>query len=94
MADDHTQFSFAEIAVAIFEAARDQTFSTTRAYVVAAGLPPSRGIEDTIDNMQRRADLLAEGNRIMKALIDHEAEIRRIIGRTPLKIVGKVSEAS
>jgi hypothetical protein len=87
-----TQASFDDFAVAAFEAARNQSYSNENAFILAARLPESPGIEHIIKDMMNRAEMLGELNKLLKAMAPHEAEIRRIIGRTELRAVvgGKI----
>lgn len=93
-----TQASFAEIAVGLLEFMLHQRklnkFADEFSGEVRSLGIETPGLDDHLAQLKWREDMLAEGFAMFKAMSEHEAEIRRIIGRSPLKIVGKVSEAS
>lgn len=75
--------SFAEIAVELLLAARDEARSIEDAELLAARLPESLGVKYSIDLMRMRAKAIGEAHSFFKAVSEHEAEILKRYGLAP-----------
>lgn len=85
------QASFGDIAVGLLEFLMHQRnlnrFADEFSSEVRALGIETPGLDDAVAKLKWREDMLAEGFAMFKAMSEHEAEIRRIIGRRPIKAV-------
>ena len=73
------QSSFAEIAVGLREAANLLCENVNAAEELAARLPPSPGINDSIRILRERAARVGEAHAIFKMLSELEPEMRALL---------------
>jgi len=83
--------TFAEIAVALLEEANHYAGQRTELEVLSHRLAMAGLSESTRDRLMaeklRQFDLIADAHKVMRALCDHEEEIRAIIGRPTAVII-------
>jgi len=78
---DEPAFNFAEIAVALFEHAREKAYDNEGLEVLEAQLNLREVGRRIVAAHRRRAMLLAEANAVFRAMVEHEEVIRLLIAR-------------
>jgi hypothetical protein len=77
------QGSFAEIAVALREAATLQSMRAADAELILAKCEqqPGFGFSLAVEGIRRRAELIGQAHELFKLLSENEEEVRRIVAR-------------
>ena len=71
--------TFAEIAVALREAANLLCENLTAAEELVARLPPSPGLDYTVRILRERAHRVGEAHELLKTLCEFEPEVRALL---------------
>lgn len=76
---DPKRASFAEMAVALFEAAQYQAEMLELGESLIASLPENTEVERVYCSLRWRAEMIGQAHELFKAMCEHEDEIRKII---------------